>query len=37
MGLWFRRRIGGVTGDTMGANTELSEAVVLVVAVGMTT
>ena len=35
MGRWFRRRIGGITGDTLGANTELSEALVLVVAVGM--
>ncbi len=37
MGRWFRGRIGGVTGDTMGANTELAETAVLVVAVGMTT
>jgi cobalamin 5'-phosphate synthase/cobalamin synthase len=36
MGRWFQRRIGGVTGDTLGANAEISEAAVLVVAVGMT-
>ena len=32
---WFRSRIGGITGDTMGANTELSEAAVLLVGVGV--
>jgi len=31
LGAWFRRRLGGVTGDTLGATIELSETVVLVV------
>jgi len=30
LGLWFRRWIGGVTGDTLGATTELAQAAVLV-------
>ena len=30
-----RRRIGGVTGDTLGANIELSEVAVLVMAAGV--
>ncbi|KIX10939.1 adenosylcobinamide-GDP ribazoletransferase [Dethiosulfatarculus sandiegensis] len=29
LGLWFKRRLGGVTGDNLGAAIELSEAVVL--------
>lgn len=33
LGLWCKRRIGGITGDTLGANTELAEAVVLVACV----
>lgn len=33
---WCLRRIGGLTGDTLGANTEVSEAVVLVVATALT-
>jgi len=31
----FRRRIGGVTGDTLGANTELCEATVLLAGLTM--
>jgi cobalamin 5'-phosphate synthase/cobalamin synthase len=31
-----RRRLGGITGDTLGANTEVAEAAVLLVAVGLT-
>ena len=30
---WFRRRLGGVTGDSLGASVELSETLALVVAV----
>jgi adenosylcobinamide-GDP ribazoletransferase len=33
LGLWFRRRLGGVTGDCLGATVELCETAVLVVAV----
>ena len=32
----FRHRIGGVTGDTLGANTEICEAIVLLVGLAMT-
>ncbi len=35
IGLWCRERIGGVTGDTLGANTELCEALVWVLAVAV--
>ncbi len=31
----FRRRIGGVTGDTLGANTEMCEAIVLLAGLAM--
>jgi adenosylcobinamide-GDP ribazoletransferase len=31
-----RRRVGGVTGDTLGANTEVCEATVLIIAVALT-
>lgn len=34
-GWWCRRKIDGITGDTMGANTEICEAVVLVVALAL--
>ncbi len=34
-GIVCRRRIGGVTGDTLGALTETAEALVLVVAVAL--
>jgi adenosylcobinamide-GDP ribazoletransferase len=34
-GLYFRRRIGGVTGDIMGASCELTEALVLVMVCGL--
>jgi cobalamin 5'-phosphate synthase/cobalamin synthase len=34
-GLLCRRRIGGVTGDTLGASVELAEAVALLLAVGL--
>ncbi|MGC4000290.1 MAG: adenosylcobinamide-GDP ribazoletransferase [Anaeromyxobacter sp.] len=34
-GALFRRRLGGVTGDTLGASAELSEALALVLAVGL--
>ncbi|MCB2227412.1 MAG: adenosylcobinamide-GDP ribazoletransferase [Desulfarculaceae bacterium] len=30
LGLWFRRRIGGVTGDTLGASIETAELVALI-------
>ena len=36
LGSWFKRSIGGVTGDTLGAACELCETAVLVVAVGLT-
>jgi len=36
LGSWFRRSIGGITGDTLGAVCELCEMAVLVVAVGLT-
>lgn len=36
-GAYCRRRIGGITGDTLGAAAELSEALVLVLAVGLAT
>jgi cobalamin synthase len=29
-GAWCVRKIGGITGDTLGANTEVCEALVLV-------
>jgi cobalamin synthase len=35
LGLLFRRWLGGATGDSLGAVTELCETVVLVVAVGL--
>jgi cobalamin 5'-phosphate synthase/cobalamin synthase len=35
LGLGFRRWLGGVTGDTLGAATELSETMMLVLAVGL--
>jgi adenosylcobinamide-GDP ribazoletransferase len=35
LGVCFRRWLGGITGDTLGAAVELTEAVVLVVAVGL--
>jgi adenosylcobinamide-GDP ribazoletransferase len=35
-GRWCSRRIGGVTGDTLGANTEICEAAVLVIATALT-
>ncbi len=31
LGRWFRRRVGGVTGDTLGASLEAAEALVLLV------
>jgi adenosylcobinamide-GDP ribazoletransferase len=34
-GMWCRERIGGITGDTLGANTELCEALVWVMAVAV--
>lgn len=33
IGSWCRKKIGGITGDTMGANTEISETAVLLAAV----
>ncbi|MCY0998613.1 adenosylcobinamide-GDP ribazoletransferase [Myxococcus sp. MISCRS1] len=33
--LWCRKKIDGITGDTMGANTEVCEAVVLVLALAL--
>lgn len=36
LGGWFKRSIGGVTGDTLGAACELCETAALVVAVGLT-
>jgi cobalamin 5'-phosphate synthase/cobalamin synthase len=36
LGAWFKRSIGGVTGDTLGAACELCETVALVAAVGLT-
>ncbi|PTL81370.1 adenosylcobinamide-GDP ribazoletransferase [Vitiosangium sp. GDMCC 1.1324] len=33
-GAWCKTRIGGITGDTMGANTEVCEALVFVVLLG---
>lgn len=36
LGLAYRRWLGGVTGDTLGAATELAETAALVVAVGLT-
>ncbi len=36
LGSWFKRSIGGVTGDTLGAACELCETAVLVAAVGLT-
>ena len=36
LGSWFKRSIGGVTGDTLGAVCELCETAVLVAAVGLT-
>jgi cobalamin synthase len=33
-GAWCMRKIGGMTGDTMGANTEVSEVRVFVVLLG---
>jgi adenosylcobinamide-GDP ribazoletransferase len=33
LGLWFHRSLGGVTGDALGATTELAQAAVLVVLV----
>lgn len=35
LGLWYRRWLGGATGDCLGAATELCETAVLVVAVGL--
>jgi adenosylcobinamide-GDP ribazoletransferase len=35
LGLWFRRWLGGATGDCLGAATELCETAVLVVAVAL--
>lgn len=34
LGLWFKRRLGGVTGDTLGAAIEAAEALTLVVLAG---
>ena len=34
-GAWCMRRIGGITGDTMGANTEVCETLVFVVLLGL--
>jgi cobalamin 5'-phosphate synthase/cobalamin synthase len=34
-GAWCLRRIGGITGDTMGANTEVCEVLVFVVLLGL--
>ncbi|MBI4798944.1 MAG: adenosylcobinamide-GDP ribazoletransferase [Desulfarculus sp.] len=34
LGLWFRRRLGGVTGDTLGAAIESAEAMALVALAG---
>ena len=34
-GAWCMQRIGGITGDTMGANTEVCEALVFVVLLGL--
>ncbi len=31
LGMWYKKRIGGYTGDTLGATSELTEAVVLVI------
>jgi adenosylcobinamide-GDP ribazoletransferase len=34
-GAWCMQRIGGITGDTMGANTEVGETLVFVVLLGL--
>jgi adenosylcobinamide-GDP ribazoletransferase len=35
LGLWYRRWLGGVTGDTLGATVEITETLALLVALGL--